>query len=99
MRLVVLARAEIITAGCALLPPDYAWCAEHVEDVNAHFLANVYGGDAVFAAGDTPLKRRIRAYFADPSSVPEGVSESERSLAGSTTVSAALMGPLPPDQP
>lgn len=84
----------LLVPACGLSTDDYAWCADHIGDVNAHFLAEVYGGDAVFAAGDTPLKQRLRAYFANPASPPEGMIESEQRIAD-RACRAARESPLP----
>jgi hypothetical protein len=69
-----------LVVGCSTAT-DYAWCATHVEDVNAQFLARVYGGEAVFRSGETELKARLRAYFADPAQLPDGMTEDERTIA------------------
>jgi len=70
-----------VLAGCGPSPIDAVWCADHVEDVNAQFLAAAYGGGPVFVSGDTPLKMRLAAYFRNPSATPDGMTDAERRLA------------------
>lgn len=82
-----LGAALTLSAGCSATL-DYAWCADHVEEVNAAFLARVYGEGAIFRTGDTVLKQRLRTYFADPSELPPGMDDNERRIADDSCRSA-----------